>query len=707
MQARRRQVVRIMIPFAVLLISTVSCMAAVRLPSVLADNMVLQRNGAVTLWGWSNANEGIEITTSWDGHTYSTRGTRQGKWSQQVATPAAGGPYSITVKGSNTIELKNILIGEVWVCSGQSNMAWSANSGIDNAEEAVAAATENQLRFFQIPRTTADYPQDDCPGSWEVCTPESMRSFSAVAYYFGRHLTQEMEGVPIGLIQSAWGGTPVEVWTPKETIASNEAFQNWDLLPDRDGWPKEPARCFNAMIYPITNLAIAGAIWYQGESNVANSKVYRDLFPAMIESWRDYWKSPFPFYFVQIAPYNYGRPFSGASLREAQVEALKLPRTGMAVVSDIGNYYDIHPTNKEDVGIRLANMALNRSYGYQRLDSGPLYKGHEIKNNQVIIDFDYGEGLASRDGAPLSDFKIAGEDQIFFDANAVINGGSVILTSDYVPNPVAARFAFENLVDPNLINAAGLPASTFRTDDWPILVKQVGIKVEYDPVGAAYQVQMNAGVGENEIRYTTNGDHPGLFGLVYRGPFYLDSDCTIRAIAMTSEGPSNYISEREVKITKATFRSITYDQQNFGDPYRAGGTQALVDGITGTENHRDGNWQGFQNHDMSVVIDFGAREPFTSVKMNAFKNQKNLIFLPKKVSFSVSNDGERYTEIYRKPMFHTQDNSIGIETFEIKLRKARKSRYLKVTAETVGKAPAWHAREGQKVWMLLDEIEVN
>ncbi|MBX2814455.1 MAG: discoidin domain-containing protein [Saprospiraceae bacterium] len=689
-----------------LALALIPVFAAVRLPAVIGDHMVLQRNDSAPIWGWSNANEEIVIHTSWDGESYTLRADRNGKWIQPLATPGAGGPYEITIEASNSLVLKDIMIGEVWICSGQSNMAWSADAGIDQAEEAVAQALESQLRFFQVARTTADYPQDDCPGTWAVCSPATMRSFSAVAYFFGRHLSNELEGVPIGLIQSAWGGTAAEVWTPEEVIAANPAFENWEVLNENPHWPRRPAKCWNGMIYPLINFKIAGAIWYQGESNVVNNQVYKTLFPAMIKSWREAWETPFPFYFVQSAPFRYGRPYGGALLREAQLEALKLPRTGMVTVSDIGNFYDIHPRNKLDVGIRLANLALNRTYGKQRLDSGPLYDRHEIEGNEVRIYFKHAEGLASSGGA-LTGFQVAAEDRIFFDADAVLDGESVVVTSEFVPNPAAVRFAFKNLMDPNLVNGAGLPTSTFRTDDWPILVQQVGIKLQYETVSKAYQVSMNAGEGVSKIRYTINGDHPGLFGLDYRGPFFLEKDCTIRAIAMTDEGPSDLVSEKNVRLTKATFRDVNYAPQNFSNQYTGGGAQALVDGEIGSENHADGRWQGFHNTDLEVVIDFGERIPISSVVLHALKNQDALIFLPKKVAFAVSNDGERYIEVYRKPMFHSQDSSTGIEEFKLQLRRERKSRYLKVTAENVGLVPAWHARKGVKAWMMLDEIEVN
>ena len=679
--------------------------ADVRLPNVLGDHMVLQRDDAVKLWGWSHGGEQVAITTSWDDHTYNAVATNGGRWEQTISTPAAGGPYSITFAAANTITLRDILIGEVWVCSGQSNMEWSVEDGIDNGEEALAGATQSQIRFFEILRATSNYPQDNCPGEWEVCSPKSFADFSAVAYYFGRHLTEELDGVPIGLIQSAWGGTAAEVWTPAPVIEENEAFQNWQVLGDFAWWPREPSVCYNAMIYPITNYKVAGAIWYQGESNTVNSHIYRDLFPAMIQGWRDAWETPLPFYFVQIAPYDYGRPFEGALLREAQMQALATPLTGMAVINDIGDYYDIHPRNKVDVGKRLANLALNRQYGKAREDNGPLYQGHSVAGNEMQITFTHAEGMSPSVG--LSDFTIAGEDRIFFPGDATVKDNQVVVTSEFVPNPIAVRFGFANLTNPNLVNGAGLPASSFRSDDWPILIKPVNITLQYSPASLAYEVKMQAGADVQEIKYTTNGDHPGLFGLTYVRPFFLENDCKIRAIAITDQGPSDFLSEKEVAFNKATFREITYEQQNYSNPFSGGGAQALVDGRSGSLRQNDGVWQGFKNANMSVVIDLGQREEISSIYLQALRNQDDLIFLPNRVAFSISNDGEKYTEVFRKPGFHADDNEVTIEKYAFSLRRERKTRYIKITAECIGKAPSWHDRSGQDAWMMIDEIVVE
>lgn len=683
-------------------------LADIRLPSVLSDHMVLQRNSAVKLWGWANSAEKIEITGSWDNHTYDLTADRNARWEITIATPEAGGPFTIEFKGANTVMLRDILIGEVWVCSGQSNMEWSANSGIEEGEEAIAAANNSKIRFFQIPRTTSRYPQDDCPGEWEVCSPETMRRFSAVGYFFGENL-QENLNVPIGLIQAAWGGTAAEVWTPEEVISGDAEFSKWDqVLGTSDYWPRQPGVLYNAMIHPVIGFKVAGAIWYQGESNTGNAILYRRLFPAMIESWRNAWDFPMPFYFVQIAPFNYGTPMQGALLRESQLETMKaVPNTGMVVISDIGNIYDIHPRNKSDVGKRLANWALARTYGHRDIAyCGPIYKSHRVDHGKMIVSFDYADkGLLSKDG-PLQGFQLSGVDQIFYPAEAVIEGSEVVVSSDFVLEPEAVRYGFGNTTFTNLYNQYELPASSFRSDDWPIIIKEVETHIEYKPEADAYLVTLTAEEDVDQIKYTTNGDPPGLSGLVYRSPFYIDRECTIKSLAFFEGRASDAITEKVVNMNLATFKPIelatNYDQSRSG-----GGDQALIDGIKGSVNFSDGRWQGYLGNNLDLTIDFGARAEISSVSLTALKNQNAKIFLPNKVTFEVSNDGERFTEVYRKPLFHGREDNVEIYRYEFEYNKPRKTRYLRIRADNMGVCPTWHNQAGDRAWMMFDEIVVE
>ncbi|GAB4107800.1 sialate O-acetylesterase [Echinicola sediminis] len=437
--------------------------------------MVLQQNSKATIWGWStHTTEKIQITGSWNNEPVETT-TYQGKWTLELPTPAHGGPYTITIKGHQEITLQNILIGEVWLCSGQSNMQWSAERGFDNAAEEVKAANYPTIRLFTVPVHQSSTPQDNTPGKWLSCSPETMKDFSAVGYFFGRELTEQLE-VPIGLINSSWGGTPVEIWTPhslvKDPVLLQEASEK---LADNHWYDKSPSSAYNAMIHPIAPFEIAGWLWYQGESNRQNADYYYETFPMLIESWREAWGGEEkPFYYVQIAPFDYennnAADIEAAVVRDAQLKTMeKMANTGMVVTNDIGNLKNIHPGNKQEVGRRLALWALAKTYGAIATDpSGPLYKDMEINKKKITLSFDHAEGGLLAEGKELKEFYIAGEDQKFYPAKAKIKGEKVEVSAKEVKKPVAVRFAFSDIALPNLFNRSGLPASAFRTDDWEL-----------------------------------------------------------------------------------------------------------------------------------------------------------------------------------------------------------------------------------------------
>jgi sialate O-acetylesterase len=627
--------------------------ADVTLPSVISNNMVLQRSSEVAIWGWASPGEAVTISATWHdaGPLAKTTAESDGSWRTTIATPTAGGPFALTVTGDNTITLDNVLIGEVWVCSGQSNMEWPV-ARADNAEAEIAAADHPQIRLFSVANTFSLHEQLDAQGSWSVCSPDTISSFSAVGYYFGRELNTEL-GVPIGLIASDWGGTVAEAWTSERVVRQVPGFEkaldfieqsrdparrmnltkanqeNWwrrldavgdnkpprgwnstdfddsawetislpasltgDTLGNFDGlvyfrlktrlprgWNADkatlelgpiddyddvwingkhvasthaegmwnvarkyavpsnvlvprnnviavrmldtggiagingkpnqikltqgdrtvslagewrfksgstqaslpampssprvnqntPTTLYNGMIAPIIPYTIRGAIWYQGESNRTRAKQYRTLFPAMIQNWRDDWGlGDFPFYFVQIAPFNYGNDKGqAAELREAQFMTLASPNTGMVVTTDIGNPANIHPTNKQEVGRRLSLWAIANDYGRDVASfSGPLYEGMTVNGSEVRLTFTHADGGLVARGGPLTHFTIAGADKVFVPASARIDGKTIVVSSEKVPDPVAVRFGWGAADEPNLFNAHGLPASTFRTDDW-------------------------------------------------------------------------------------------------------------------------------------------------------------------------------------------------------------------------------------------------
>jgi len=455
----------------VLLFSTVA-EAKIWLPSIFSDNMVLQQKSEAMIWGWTTSpSEKITISGSWNNDLVTIK-AYQGVWSVKLPTPAAGGPFEVTIMGHDTLLLHNVMIGEVWICSGQSNMEMTPEWGLFNREEEIKNAKYPEMRFFMIPRHKANAPQDDTPGYWTECTPETMLHFSSTGYFFGRELIKTLH-VPVGLVYSTWGGTPVEVWIKEGLIMNDPELEAAvKKLKDGSGRPTKPGSAYNAMIHPLIPYNIAGVIWYQGESNRHNAWSYYRSFPLLITSWREEWKKEFPFYYVQIAPFRYqGRDSLGAAVvRDAQLKTLSVvPHTGMAVTMDIGDLTDIHPKNKQEVGRRLALWTLAKDYNITGIKySGPLYKSMEIKGKKAIIYFDHSDGGLVKKGKELTDFYIAGKDRIFYPAKAKIKGNTVEVYNINVKEPVAVRFAFYDAAQPNLFNKAGLPASPFRTDNWKI-----------------------------------------------------------------------------------------------------------------------------------------------------------------------------------------------------------------------------------------------
>ncbi len=509
MQSTGRMILRALL---VLCLSVNLSSADIRLPSLIGDNMVLQQGGICRLWGWADADEAIAIKPSWLDNGLETKAGSDGRWQIKVTAPPTGGPYTIVLQGKNKITLSNILCGEVWIASGQSNMKWPLSRS-ENGEKHTAEANHPHLRLFHVSRTPALEPQENCEGQWLASTPQSAESFSAVGYFFGRDIHQKLN-VPIGIIETAWGGTPAQTWTRKEMLASRlelqsylsefeqlqqeypeklakyeeelakwkqkdqEAKENNSKTPNKP-WPphaplsaQNPSILYNGMIAPLVNFTIKGAIWYQGEANVRDPEIYHPLFSTMIENWRQDWgQGQFPFYFVQIAPYERYRPVVAcALLQEAQFKTFRtVANTGMVVVSDIGNIKDIHPRNKLDVGKRLARWAMSETYRLNDIiPSGPLYSHYLVEDEYIRIYFDYARtGLECR-GKELTHFAIAGADRKFKPARAVIDGQTVLVSHPEIKHPLAVRFAFTNNAEPNLFNGIGLPAGPFRTDEWPV-----------------------------------------------------------------------------------------------------------------------------------------------------------------------------------------------------------------------------------------------
>jgi sialate O-acetylesterase len=484
--------------------------ADVRLPSVFTDHMVLQRDKPVPVRGWADPDESVTVTFS--GQNVNTKADAAGHWQVLLQPlPANARPQVMTVKGHNTLTIRDVLVGEVWLCSGQSNMAFALRSAA-NAAEAIPKANHPLIRLLHAPRTIAAEPRDDLAMRWQLCEPNTIPTFSAVGYFFGRDLFEKLN-VPIGLIESDWGGTRIQAWTPLAGLEAIPQLKNdvqwvhaqqakyqqmkkslipavaaWlseaqaaekqnRPIPDPPAWPghpiassqQNPTALYNGMIAPIVPFALRGTIWYQGEANVAEGSFYFYRLQGLIQGLRTVLKNPdMPFGIVQLAPYTYGGDKENLpKLWEAQSDAArKIPHVGLAVITDHGKLHNIHPTKKEPAGHRLALWALATVYGQKGLVySGPVYDKMEIQNGSARLHFTQtAGGLASSDGKPLSGWTIAGADKQFVPAAATIDGDSVVVHSDKVPHPAAVRYGWDPQTPMNFTNKAALPAEPFRTD---------------------------------------------------------------------------------------------------------------------------------------------------------------------------------------------------------------------------------------------------
>jgi sialate O-acetylesterase len=501
--------------------------ADVRLPSIFGNHMVLQRDHANPVWGWAEPDEKVAVAIA--DQRYATVAGPDGKWRVTLDRLAGQGPFELRVEGQNEIVLNDVLSGDVWICSGQSNMAWSVKQTRDADLELPAARYPN-VRLITIPRVGSQEPRDDFKGEWQECSPESVADFSAVGYFFGRQLHQSV-GIPIGLIDNAWGGSACEAWLPHELLVKDDRYapllKHWEELAatyDYDAevakyearvkkWREEnggsergrrarrdppfrkpanrlqgqhrPGNLYYGVLHPTIGFGIRGAIWYQGENNAPRAYQYRHLFPLMVDHWRTVWKQgSFPFYWVQLADFKdesaEPQESAWAELREAQTMAMeKLPNTGQAVIVDLGEADDIHPVNKQDVGLRLARWALARDYGLKIPHESPRFQSFQKDGNKIVVSFrgqrEPEAALQTFEGAPATGFAIAGQDQRFVWAQArIVRRNRVEVWSDEVSDPVAVRYAWGDNPVCNLQNRVGLPVTPFRTDDWPGVT--VGVK---------------------------------------------------------------------------------------------------------------------------------------------------------------------------------------------------------------------------------------
>lgn len=450
--------------------------AKVVLPKIFASGMVMQQQTDANLWGEAKADATVKITTSWNKKTVSVKAGNDGKWTAKIQTPAAGGPYSITFNDGEKTVIDNILVGELWICSGQSNMEMPMkgfkNQPVENAVEDILHSGDSKMRLFTVKRTSLFQPATDVVGEWKEASPEAVRNFSATAYYFGKEL-RRMLNVPVGLIVTSWGGSSCEAWMNRDWL---KAFPQIELPASQETIKSKNRTAtvlYNGMLRPLIGVSMRGVIWYQGEENVSRSGYYADLFSRMIKGWREEWKEgDFPFYYCQIAPYDYNiigwGQYNSAFLREQQAKAEKMNKNvGMACLMDAGLEYGIHPRKKQLAGMRLALLALDKTYGIKGITSETArYKDVEFKGDTAVITFERaGMWVYGKDGLKSDLFEVAGEDRVFHPAKAWIERSKLYVKCDEVKEPVAVRYAFKDWADGDLF-CDGLPVSSFRTDNW-------------------------------------------------------------------------------------------------------------------------------------------------------------------------------------------------------------------------------------------------
>jgi len=594
--------------------------AAVKLPHIFGNGMVLQQGAPVPVWGW--ADPGESVTVEFAGQTKKTTAKADGTWLLKLdALKASGEPAVFKVTASNVVALNNVVIGEVWFCSGQSNMEWVMRN-VDNAEQELASANYPLIRHFKAPKNFKPIPESDINAMWEITTPEGIGDESAVAFFFGRRLHQALK-VPIGLINCSWGGTRIEPWTPpcgfdglpelegikarvdtadpkselhnKTLTAYIAAMQTWIddakaktaaglpviaapdfpqnlIFPMTQGKHQEPTVLFNGMVAGLVPFAIKGAIWYQGCSNNGEGMLYLEKTKALVNGWRKAWgQGDFPYYLVQLAPYNYGptRATHLPGIWEAQAAVpAAIPNTGYTVINDIGNIKDIHPRNKQDVGLRMANQALARTYGRKDIRwEGPVYTSFTIEGAKMRVSFDFADGLKTRDGKAPTWFEMCGPEGLYKPADAVIEGNAVVLSSAGITVPMAMRFAWDQLAEPNLVNGLGLPAGAFRCGNKPkldgalALPELKGFRKVYEidlPVSGnfnagapKYAIDASAGVGPfSKVAYVLQLQKDEIISYIFTSMDAFTKDAKKLGIPFAQSG-----IRHQTKVSNLTVRS--------------------------------------------------------------------------------------------------------------------------------------------------------
>lgn len=686
------------------------------IPKVLSDHMVLQEFSQVNLWGRADPGESISVFTSWNNKTYSVQADQEGKWKIKLFSGGPGGPFTIRFSGKNIVEVRDVMVGEVWVCSGQSNMeftfrdlgGWNCYTDL---KKKIDATDLHKMRLCTVEKQVQQTPSDSCHARWFPADSSSILNFSATAFYFGLEIYKKFN-VPVGLIVSSWGGTPAEAWTPDEYLRYIPGLTYYLNHPNNPKWEASaPSVLFNGMINPLHQYSIKGFIWYQGESNRYDPELYSTLFKSMIISWRKYWQKPdLPFLFVQIAPYDYG-DYDEASgyLREAQEKALDLENTGMAVTLDIGNLNDIHPKNKEEVGHRLALLAFTKAYNQTSLRSAasPAYRFSKVEGDRIQVYLKNTDLLSGKSDR-LGGFRIAGSDGIFRPAHVLIAGSSLMVYSNDVPSPLYVRYAFLNTDTASVFDNWGLPAGSFRTDSMPVNYREVHISAVFNPVLKKWRAGLSCPDPSAIIHFTQDGSLPSMSSAIYYDTLTIDTTCRLRAKAFLHEVPSQ--SSAAIGFVAHEAVGSKVELKNQPSVKYKGNDYTLTDGIHGSENFHDGCWLGFQNEDLHAVIDLGQKKQIGSVRINFLTYTASYIFPPVLVEIFTSTDGYNFVKAGEFKPRAPEPSSLKSrpEIMEISSDGInRQARYIKIFAKNQGLNPSWHYATGQKCWLFVDEVECS
>ena len=714
---KKNSVVRHILPILFLMIISLGSNGAIRLHPMLASNMVVQQHAEVSFRGWARPGEAIRLRAGWNPTLFLIIAGEDGAWEVKVPTPGAGGPYTIAIEGENHIMLKNVMIGEVWICSGQSNMEYSINElggwdAFGRLKKELKQIDLSRIRFCQVSKQLSDVPADSCQAAWAMAGISTVEDFSAVAFFYALELYQALN-IPIGVISSNWSGTPAEAWTPWAALKSDPGLSCYLNHPNAPNWAASaPSVLYNGMIHPLRHFPVRGAIWYQGESNRWDSDTYGKLFTTMITGWRNAWNNQqMPFYFVQIAPYDYGdSPDYSGYLREAQMRALRLPFTGMVVTLDIGDLLDIHPRKKREVSHRLALWALAKTYRYPVPDfSGPIFKSTKTEGDKIRIFFDYAGKDLKPDSGLIEGFKIADSMGIFSAASARTEGNTVVVWDpEKKLKPCYARYAFGNTDQASLFGSSGLPASSFRTDSLPFFHREITIMAHPEPARREVSVLMKSPDPTVKIHYTLDGSIPGRSSSIYHDTITLRQSSTIVARAFKDSLPAVNLTELRFTRHQAIGKKITL--RHSPSPVYPGNKFTLVDGLKGSIDHTDGRWQGFRGEDFEATLDLSETMEISSINIDFLQNIRAWIFPPTEITILLSEDGKNFRKVQSKsfgsPSKKMMNSSASVREAALTFEPAM-ARFVRVIAKSKHRCPGWHPGKGKTCWLFIGEVEVN